>query len=71
MHALEDGNFGFFIGDLNQDGDIDIQDLNLFSSAAVDFTIGYTIYDITGDHFPESGDFSLLENNLGQFLIRP
>jgi len=47
-----------YSGDVNQDGFIDLQDLNLVYEDNINGVIGYTSTDITGDLFTEIGDIS-------------
>ena len=70
---LESGVYGLWSGDVNQDGTINLSDLQLIESTSLNFNIGYLPYDLTGDNIPESSDYSLIENNLSFFInvIRP
>jgi PKD repeat protein len=68
---LGDGNFALYSGDLDHDGQIDIDDFNLLKSAAQNFQDGYIDCDLTGDRLVESADFTLIENNLIRILARP
>lgn len=61
---LGDGNFALFSGDVNQDGQINIADLNEIKNATQLNITGYLINDLTGDYLIESSDFSLIENNI-------
>ncbi|MDP2363782.1 MAG: hypothetical protein Q8M94_08440, partial [Ignavibacteria bacterium] len=45
-------------GDINQDGIVDLQDLNSVYSANINGVTGYNSTDITGDMFTEIGDLS-------------
>ncbi len=69
--SLNDGNFGLWSGDVNQDGTINQTDFNGIENAARLFTTGYSVYDITGNRVTESADYSLVENNFGTIIIRP
>lgn len=60
---LGDGKFALYSGDVNQDGQISIDDFNLIRNATQLFTSGYLTVDLTGDNLIESSDFSLMENN--------
>ena len=71
LKDLTDGKFAFFSGDQNQDGIINAIDYNSIETNAELFLTGYLNYDLTGDGFTESADYSLLENNLGKILSRP
>lgn len=60
-------------GDVNKDGTVDIQDLNLVFSGSTGGVTGYTSSDLNGDMFTEIGDLSLVFVNgvLGVQRIRP
>jgi hypothetical protein len=63
MIQLESGVYGFYSGDLNQDGFIESGDypsLNNDSDAGLE---GYYSTDLNGDGFVESGDYPILNNN--------
>jgi hypothetical protein len=66
LKALGGGKFGLYSGDLDQDGLIGITDLQQSELAAGNFFTGYNVWDVTGDNFDESSDYSLVENNLFQ-----
>ena len=68
---LNDGNFGLWSGDVNQDGTINQTDFNGIESGSLLFLTGYSVYDITGNRITESADYSLVENNIGRIIIRP
>lgn len=70
---LGDGNFALWSGDIDQNGQIDLVDLNAEESALQNFLIGYVLSDITGDCIAEASDYSLLENNVasGKTILRP
>jgi len=47
-----------YSGDINQDGIVDLQDLNSVYNANITGVTGYTVTDITGDMFTEIGDLT-------------
>lgn len=52
--------FGIFIGDLNGDGIIDLNDMLIEQNSRSAFTHTYDPSDLNGDSISESADFSLL-----------
>jgi len=70
---LQDGSFGIYSGDVNQDGAIDSTDFDLIENFTGNFISGYSVYDLTGDNLLESADYCLIENNLffSIVLMRP
>ncbi|MBK7432162.1 MAG: hypothetical protein IPI62_14925 [Bacteroidetes bacterium] len=60
---LETNIYGFYSGDVNQDGTINSTDYSSIENATQNYTSGYYSFDLTGDHLIESADFSLIENN--------
>jgi len=67
--SLGDGNFGIWIGDVNQDGLINLSDLTSVEGSIFNYLLGYYSQDLNGDNLVESADFSLIENNLPYSLI--
>ncbi|MGL2962857.1 DUF4082 domain-containing protein [Flavobacterium sp. RSB2_4_14] len=68
MKELESGVFGFYSGDLNQDGFIEGQDFPFLSNASDEFYEGYQATDLNGDGFVEGQDFPYLSNNSDNFI---
>ena len=66
-------DFGFYSGDVNQDGYIDLTDINLIYNDAGIFAGGYIVTDITGDNITDLTDLLLAFNNANDFVsvIRP
>ena len=56
-------------GDINRDGAINLSDVSSLESAFPLYTTGYLVYDLTGDWYIESSDYSLLENEISLFLV--
>ncbi len=71
MRNLGDGNFALFSGDVNQEGTVEFIDMNSVQSASLINLIGYQPQDLNGDGIVESADYSLVENNLLKFKVRP
>lgn len=68
---LGDGNFALFSGDVTDDDRIDLADINALKISLKAFTSGYSRYDLTGEFFVDTADFSLLENNATLLTLRP
>jgi hypothetical protein len=63
MIQLESGVYGFYSGDLNQDGFIESGDFpSLYNDNDAGLE-GYYSTDLNGDGFVESGDYPILFNN--------
>ncbi len=71
MRNLGDGRFALFSGDSNQDGGIEVIDMNTIQSALQINKAGYVPEDLNGDGMVESSDYSLLENNMNVFTVHP
>lgn len=71
MKNLGDGHFAFYAGDINQDGAIDAQDMNVIDNEIGFF--GYNISDVNGDGATDAQDMNFVDNNsqLGLFFARP
>jgi hypothetical protein len=68
MKSLGDGKFGIYSGDVNQDGTIDANDLQVTENEASQILFGYYLSDCTGDGSPDATDLQITENNAGLFL---
>lgn len=55
--------FGFFNGDVDQDGTIDAADVSETDNDASNSLSGYVRTDVTGDNFVDASDVSLVNNN--------
>lgn len=71
MKSLGDGNFGMYAGDINQDGTVDGQDMNVIDNNNGFF--GYDNSDINGDGGTDGQDMNFVDNNsqLSLFYARP
>jgi len=80
--AYDDGNmapmknvgetvYAFYAGDINQDGGIDGQDMNVIDNEVGFF--GYNVSDVNGDGGTDGQDMNFVDNNsqLGLFFARP
>jgi hypothetical protein len=71
LKDFNDGYFGLYSGDVNQDGFINEADLVQIGFSANQFDGGYITPDLNGDGIVESSDYSMVENNYGLFSIHP
>ena len=69
MSLLNDGKFGLYSGDINQDGSIDISDMQLSQNDASNFEYGYNSSDVNGDLGTDISDMQIIENNNGLFIF--
>ena len=60
--------FGFYGGDVNQDGTVDATDISLVDNDATFFISGYVLTDLTGDNFVDGTDFAIADNNATGFV---
>jgi hypothetical protein len=66
MFALGAGVFGIYSGDANQDGSINIDDINLIATSSEAFAMGYLAEDLNGDGAVDALDLILADNNAAQ-----
>jgi hypothetical protein len=73
MKELETGVFGFYSGDINQDGFIEGGDFPFLFNDSDNFFEGFQTTDLNGDGFVEGADFPYLFNNSDNFIevLRP
>jgi hypothetical protein len=73
MKMLAPGVYGFYSGDLNQDGFIEIQDFSPLNNDSSVGAEGYYVTDLNGDGFVEIQDYPYLNDNsaAGIELLRP
>jgi hypothetical protein len=73
MKMLAAGVYGFYSGDINQDGFVEASDFPFLFNDIDNFVEGYHPTDLNGDGFVEASDFPFLFNNIDAFieLLRP
>ena len=73
MKQVATGVFAIYGGDVNQDGGIDLMDINIAENDASNFAYGYYPSDMNGDASSDLLDMNIIENNAGQFIfyVRP
>lgn len=71
--VLKGSKYCIYGGDSNQDGIIDLTDVNLIYNDAKNAVSGYVNSDLTGDNFVDLSDLTLAFNNSAGFVkvIRP
>lgn len=71
--SFTSGSYSIYSGDVNQDGQINGEDMNLLEYAAAEQAFGYYKSDLTGDGATDGADFNLLEMviSLGLFAVHP
>jgi Leucine-rich repeat (LRR) protein len=68
MKQLQTGVFGFYSGDINQDGFIEGSDYDSLNSDTNAFAEGYHSTDINGDGFVEGLDYDAINANTHHFI---
>jgi len=63
MIELESGVYGFYSGDINQDGFIEALDYPQLFNDSDNLLEGYQTTDLNGDGFVEALDYPILFNN--------
>jgi hypothetical protein len=66
---LETGVWGCYIGDINQDGNVDNSDYSNWEVDANEFAFGNFATDLNGDGNVDNSDFSIWENNSNNFIF--
>ena len=69
MFQMNDGKFGIYSGDVNQDGAIDILDIQISQNDALSFEFGYNFSDVNGDMGTDISDMQIIENSIGLFIF--
>jgi hypothetical protein len=69
MKSINNNKFAFYSGDANQDGTIDVFDLQVTENDAYHFEYGYVNSDCNGDGAADALDMQLIENNCLLFLF--
>ncbi len=65
---LEAGRYGFYSGDFNQDGSVNLTDVIGVYNAASAFTNGYVPSDMNGDNISDLTDVIITNNNSNSFV---
>lgn len=70
---IAQGLFAILVGDVNQDGVVDITDLVDMDSDIINGVIGYVVYDLNGDGIVDLSDLVVIDENLtnGAIVIAP
>lgn len=70
LKTIAPGVFGIYSGDENQDGVVDVFDLNDVQNASILFSTGYLITDINGDGVVDIFDLIIVQNNSAMFVSK-
>ena len=70
IKRMADGKYALYSGDTNQDGGIDISDLQLEENDVSNFLFGYNNTDCNGDGGSDITDLQIIENNTSLFIFR-
>jgi hypothetical protein len=62
-------NYLIYSGDINQDGTVDIFDMQAAENAATNFEFGYNASDCNGDGSSDIFDMQIIENNATLFVF--
>jgi subtilisin-like proprotein convertase family protein len=62
--------YAIYSGDVNQDGTIDLSDIQLIDNDALNFSSGYVSTDVNGDGFVDLNDLSITDNNASNFVSK-
>lgn len=65
---VDSNRFAIYSGDVNQDGLIDISDMQIIDNGVYNFHSGYCNEDINGDGFIDVSDISIAEKNCVNFV---
>ena len=68
LKSVGNGRFAIYSGDVNQDGTIDLLDIQPTENNASLFQFGYDPTDVNGDGSTDLLDLLLIENNAGLFI---
>jgi hypothetical protein len=65
--------YGIFSGDVDRNGNTDLDDILQIHNEAINFSAGYIVTDITGDNITELEDLLIAYNNSSAFvaMVRP
>ncbi len=68
LKSMGNGRFAIYSGDVNQDGAVDLLDIQPTENNASLFQFGYDPTDVNGDGATDLLDLLLIENNAGLFI---
>lgn len=68
--VLQGSDYCMYIGDLNNDGVVNIADIVKVSNDATSFTTGYVNSDVNGDNTVNLADITIIFNNSTSFIHR-
>ncbi|MDQ3022019.1 MAG: hypothetical protein M3R36_15825 [Bacteroidota bacterium] len=66
--VLKGSRYCIYSGDVNQDGTIDLSDMQLIENDVRRFQSGYVNSDLNGDDFVDINDFSIAERNTSKYI---
>jgi hypothetical protein len=69
MKYIGPNQFSIYAGDVNQDGAIDLFDLQQAENDASEFVFGYESTDVNGDAVSDLFDLQTIENNSTLFIF--
>ena len=69
MKLMPGGKYAIYSGDTNNDGGIDITDMQITENDASNFVFGYYKSDCNGDGGADISDMQIIENNAGLFIF--
>lgn len=68
MVEIETGVWGFYSGDINQDGNVDNSDYTLWETDSNAFAFGNYSTDLNGDGNVDNSDYTIWETNSNNFI---
>lgn len=68
LKLLPTGSYGLYAGDVNQDGGIDLSDLQIIENQLSANNVGYNNTDCDGNLLIDTADRQLAENNAASFI---
>jgi hypothetical protein len=69
MKSIGANQFALYAGDVNQDGTIDLFDMQQAENDASSFLFGYESSDVNGDGVSDLFDLQTIENNSTLFIF--
>ena len=68
MKNFENGYFGIYAGDVDQDGGVSLSDMVLVDNQSAVFGAGYLVEDVDGDGSVSLSDMTIIDNNSAAFV---